>query len=257
MNKHKALLLIGLVFTLSQTACVSNKKLAYLNQVKDSTFTALFKMPTINKGDILYIGISGADPLSAAVFNNVNVATSGNMGVNIIPNVMTPGILVPENGNIELPKIGAIQVIGKTTQALSLEIQKAVKDYVKNPLVTVRYMNYRLSVLGEVNKPGVFTINNERVTILEALAMAGDLTVYGKRTNILLIRDQNGVQELKRIDLTTKAFLEAPYFYLKSNDVLYVEPNNAKAYAGTKTPVLLPVAISVISLILLIFNQFK
>jgi polysaccharide export outer membrane protein len=238
-------------------ACVSNKRLAYFHQVKDSTFSSTSYTPTIKKGDILYIAITGADPLNAAIFNSVNSIMPIGGGLNIMNNTSTPGVLVPEDGNIQLPKIGEIKAIGKTTQVLGLEIQNALLNYVKDPLVTVRYMNFRVSVLGEVNKPGTFIINNERITILDALAQAGDLTVFGKRDNVLLLRDDNGIQKLKRINLKEKTLLESPEFYLQSNDVVYVEPNKAKGYSGTNTAVLLPVAISSITLMLLIINQFK
>ena len=257
MKTTKTILAICLIITLFQVACVNNKRLAYFYGLKDTTFTTSYLPPTIKKGDILYIGVTGADPLSASIFNTVNNVSAANGGINVVSNVITPGILVPESGNIELPKIGSIQVIGKTTQALSLEIQKAITDYVKNPLVTVRYMNFRLSVLGEVSRPGIFTINNEKITILETLALAGDLTVYGKRDNILLIREQNGIQQIKRINLKNESLLTSPYYYLQPNDVLYVEPYKAKGYSGTDTAILLPIATSAITIILLIINQFK
>ncbi|MCS2958235.1 hypothetical protein NXX53_16430 [Bacteroides salyersiae] len=121
--------------------------------------------------------------------------------------------------------LGRIQVTGMSRSELANYLQTKISAYAKSPLVTVQILNFKISVLGEVNSPGTRQVNNERISILDAIGMAGDLTIYGERKNILLIRDNNGKKEFHRFDLTATDLLESPYFYLQQNDIVYVEPN--------------------------------
>lgn len=242
------------------TSCSTRKNLTYFNKLKDSNISLVNKdfEPVIQIGDILYIGISSADPLSSAQFNSSNVQpTQGAPGGagQMVQNVTT-GLLVGTDGAIEVNKIGKLIAKGKTKSEITKEIQQQLLPYLKDPVVNIRYMNYRVTVLGEVNRPSTININNERVSILEALGLCGDLTPYGNRKNILLIHENNGIKEFHRLNLSDNSIFNSPHFYLQSNDVLYIEPNNTKAYSTSQTAVLLPALISSTSLLVLLFQNF-
>lgn len=250
------ILLLLIVFT--QTSCVSNKHLTYFRGLNDTSFnlaTNNFE-PTIQKGDILYIGVTSANPAEASVFNSSNsIVQSG--AVNSMQLNTTPGQLITEDGNIKLPQIGEIKALGKTTKQLATEVQTAISLYLKDPLVTVRYMNFRVTVLGEVAKPGVINVTNERISVLEALGQAGDLTPYSKRENILIIRDSAGVQQAHRFNMLDKSIFSKPYYFMKPNDLIYVEANNVKGINTGIVPTILPLALSTMSLLVIIANQIK
>lgn len=181
----------------------------------------------------------------------------GASGGNTMVQNITNGLLVDTRGEIEVPKLGKIKAVGKTKAALALLLQKSLLAYLKDPVVIIRFMNYRVTVLGEVARPSTVAIQNERISILEALGMCGDLTIYGNRSNILLIHENNGVKELHRINLNNTSLFSSPYYYLQSNDVLYVEPNKAKAYSSTATPVILPNILAGLSLILILISTLR
>jgi len=132
---------------------------------------------------------------------------------------------VDVRGNVLMPGLGSINVLGKTKEQTIEAINKILANYVPNALVHIRFINFRITIQGEVARPGVFTINSERISLPEALTLAGDLTIYGKRKNILLLRENNGTIKTTRIDLTNAEFLNSEFYYLQQNDVLYIEPN--------------------------------
>lgn len=242
-------------------SCGFNKQLAYFKSTTDTCITVSQKdfEPIIQTGDILYVGVNSLDPVSSALFNFSTTGTSAAPGMqtaNTLPANTTLGILVNNDGSIELPKIGKISARGKTKDQLRNALLVALQPYLKEPVVTIRFMNYRVTVLGEVNRPGTLPILNERVSVLEALGLAGDLTMYGNRNNILLIHENKGVKETKRLTLNDYSLFSSPYYYLQSNDVLYVEPNKAKAYISSPVAVLLPAFTTSISLLVLVVNSF-
>lgn len=242
-------------------SCGFNKQLAYFKSTTDTSITVVQKdfEPIIQTGDILYVGVNSLDPMSSALFNFSTTGTSaapGMQSANSLPANTTLGILVNNDGTIELPKIGKIMARGKTKDQLRNGLLEALQPYLKDPVVTIRFMNYRVTVLGEVNRPGTLPILNERVSVLEALGLAGDLTMYGNRNNILLIHENKGVKETKRLTLNDYSLFSSPYYYLQSNDVLYVEPNKAKAYISSPVAVLLPAFTTSISLLVLVVNSF-
>src|SRR5690606_7705059 len=159
--------------------------------------------------------------------------------------------LVDSEGNIEFPVLGTIKVAGKTKEQLVNELKEKISRYVINPIVNLRIMNYQIAVQGEVNRPNVFKIDSERITLPEALTMAGDLTIYGKRDNILIIREDNGKKITQRVDLTSSDFINSEYYYLKQNDIVYVEPNKVRVNSAAVGPNV-SVAISVVSLLITI-----
>jgi len=257
MNKPTllSLSLFALLITLF-SSCVTNKRLPYFQNLNDTTFMLANKNfePLIQKGDILYVGVTSSDPASAAIFNTVNAIVIQN-GINAFANNTVPGILVNSDGLIDLPKIGTITVAGKTTKVLSTEIKEKVLPYLKDPLVTVRLMNNRITVLGEVSRPGTINIPNERITLLEGLGWAGDLTPYGNRMNVLVIRDSSGLQKVQRLNLNDNSVFNSPFFYLQPNDVVYVEPGKSRSIASSNLPLLLPSIISGLSFLVLLMNQ--
>ena len=258
MKNSIFLVLIIALFT-TQTSCVSSKRLTYFNGLNDSSFYLAAKTfePIIQKGDILYIGVTSANPVEAGVFNSVNSIISQSGGVSTMQSSTTPGQLITDEGVIKLPTVGNINALGKTTRQLSKDIEAAITPYLKDPLVTVRFMNFKVTILGEVARPGVINVNNERITILEALGQAGDFTAYSKRENLLIIRDSAGIQQTHRFNMTDNSLFEKPYYFLKPNDVIYVEANSVKSISTSVVPTVLPLVLSTLSFLIIITNQFE
>jgi polysaccharide export outer membrane protein len=247
-----------LIFIVFANSCISNKELSYFPRLNDTTFKLVSNNfePHIQRGDIIYVGVTSADPTSAALFNSTNAVMTQN-AIGAFPTLTVPGILITDEGIIQLPKIGTIEVMGKTTNQIAKTIKPLLEPYLKDPIVTVRLMNFRISVLGEVAKPATINILNERVTFLEALSYVGDLTAYGNRKNLLLIRDSSGVQITKRIDLTNNSSFNASTFYLRPNDVIYVEPNKVKSLASSNIPLITPYVFSALSILVILFQRIK
>lgn len=141
------------------------------------------------------------------------------------------GYLVDKNGNINFPQLGEINVRGLTRFELSERISRELKDrgLVNDAVVTVQFLNFKVSVMGEVVRPGTFEVDSDRITILDALSKAGDLTIYGRRDNLKVIREENGERIVAIVDLRSMDLMNSPYYYLKQNDIVYVEPNKARA----------------------------
>ena len=233
--KIKKLLLLGL-FIVLVTSCTSYKSVPYLqnpevvnNYGKELPMYDAKIMPK----DLLSITINTTDPQAAAPFN-LTVQTPMNAAVTNINTTTQPTLqlyLVNNQGEIDFPVIGRLLVGGLTKNQSEDLIREKLKPYLKEtPIVTVRLSNYKISVLGEGTRPGSFTVSNEKVNVLEALAMAGDMTVYGIRDNVKLIReDANGKREIINLNLNDADFIISPYYYLKQNDIIYVTPNKTKA----------------------------
>jgi len=249
-----------LVLLFLAASCGFNKQLAYFNSNgRDTTLSIAQKdfEPIIQTGDILFVGVTSLDPLSSAMFNFSSTGSSSGAsgGMMQVPQNTTLGILVNTDGTIDIPTLGNLKVVGQTKNQLRLTLTKLLLPYLKEPVVTIRFMNYRVTVLGEVNRPGTIPILNERVSVLEALGLAGDLTMYGNRNNILLIHESNGIKETKRLSINDYSVFSSPYYYLQNNDVLYVEPNKAKAYISSPIAVLLPAFSTSISILFLVINS--
>lgn len=232
--KTKSFIILSLCILL-MASCTSYKNVPYLqnpevvNRYADSL--PLYDA-TIMPKDLLTITVNTSDPEAAAPFNLVvqspiNVARSSNL-------TQQPSLqqyLVGNDGSIDFPVLGRLEVGGLTKNEAENMIRQKLGDYLKEtPIVTVRMSNYKIAVLGEVAKPGMFTVNNEKVNIFEALAMAGDLTVWGMRDNVKLIReDATGKREIVNLNLNNAEIVTCPYYYLQQNDILYVTPNETKA----------------------------
>jgi polysaccharide biosynthesis/export protein len=240
------------------TSCTSTKQVVYFNDLTDTANLATIANAKssfenkIQKNDQLSITVGGSNAADLAVLNSGSSSASvSNPTLGSGPNT---GFLVEADGNIKIPYVGKMKVEGLTRLELEDTLTKLYKDYTKNPTVNVRFLNYSFSVLGEVSRSGKYTMISERTTILEALTMAGDITVLGRRENVLVIREENGERKFARVNLLTKDIFNSPYFYLRTNDVVYVEPVKSKFIARTGVPQYLTLAAVGLSLILTIVN---
>lgn len=218
------------------TGCVSTKKMTqrslYFKEISDSLLqkAVLEYEPVFQKGDILSISVITPNELSSKLFNQSGGITNGvstAVDVNQV-NPVTGGYLVNEKGEIIFPYLGNVKAAGLTRQSLMDTLSSRLKYYVDSAFVSIRLLNYRITVLGEVMKPGTFSIPSERVTVLDAIGLAGDLSVYGKRNNIRVIRTTGGVRETGILDLNKGDIFNSPFFYLRQNDIVYIEMNDRK-----------------------------
>jgi polysaccharide export outer membrane protein len=233
---HAQLLMAGLCLTLLFSSCGPKVRAVYFTDA-DSLQShqvplAPFMEPLIQTDDILSITVQTIDPAAAIAVNQTPAAASS--GGTSTAGSISPisGFLVDKLGNVEIPMLGIVKLAGLTTTGAKEVIRAEAKKYYTNPTIQVRFANYRITVLGEVTKPSSYTIPSEKVSVLDAIALAGDLTIYGKRENILLLRDVDGHKEMVRLDLTSSKLISSPYFYLKQNDVLYVEPGKGRIAAN-------------------------
>lgn len=216
------------------TSCGSRKEIVYFQNQEQLTTSFEQYIPKIQPTDQLAIVISAADVAAVAPFNQMStIQTTANSNT-ISP--YSPTYTVDENGNISLPMVGNVKLAGLTRSQAIETIKNKVSKYVVNPGVNVNFVNFRISVLGEVTRPGSFIVPTERITLLDALGMAGDMTIKGKRENVTVIRESNGVKERYNVDLTSESALNSPVYYLAQNDVVYVEPNSAQVSASKFTP---------------------
>lgn len=230
-NKIFNLLIVIVILTIS--SCASKKELVYFQGDQQSTTKYEEYIPKIQSSDMLAISVSAADIKATEPFNQQSIyQVNSGMQNNPYAKVYT----VDENGYINYPLIGNVKVGGLTRTEAENELKSKISKYIVNPGVNINFTNFRISVLGEVAKPGNFTIPSERVSILDALGMAGDLTINGVRSNIMVIREQDGQKQTYNVDLTSKEILNSPVYYLAQNDVIYVEPNNAKISSSKFTP---------------------
>ena len=196
----------------------------------------------IQKKDILSISVSSLSPESTELFNMPNLPITPNMS-SVNSNPQTAGYLVSDDGFIKFPMLGKIQAAGLTSKQLEDTISHRLieRKLLYDPIVTARFLNFRVTVLGEVNRPGVVYAPNEQLSILEAIGLAGDLTIFGIRDNVMLIRQEGAEKLAIRLDLSSSKILQSPYFFLKSNDVIYVEPGKAKVATTDYTRQNLPI----------------
>lgn len=216
-------------------SCTSYKKVPYLQDMESlkaiEEIQPMYDAKILPK-DLLTITVNSSDPEAAAPFNLTVQAAIDASRTNVLTQRQTlQQYLVDNEGNIDFPIIGSIHVGGLTKNETENLIKEKLQPYLKEvPIVTVRMVNYKISVLGEVANPGTFTVNNEKVNLLEALAMAGDMTIWGKRDNVKLIReDESGNRNIIILDFNQADIVKSPYYYLQQNDILYVTPNKTKA----------------------------
>jgi polysaccharide export outer membrane protein len=237
------ILILGLFFGFA--ACSPSRDLTYFKDLKEA---GEYKSQVVNNkpliiqpGDLLFISVTSLSPESSVLFNTGVAATSGATSTdastvnNAVANTrrQDEGYVVDPAGFINFPVLGKVKVGGATRDEAIQTMTAAVKKYVKQPIVDIRLLNFKITVLGEVKTPSSFTVTQGSINVLEALGMAGDMTEFGKRENVLVIRERGGERVTTRLNLHNKDVFNSPYFYLQQNDIVYVEPDNRSKLAQT------------------------
>jgi polysaccharide biosynthesis/export protein len=258
-NRWLTTILFSIGFTLAMTSCVNTRKATYFNDIADTAMIAATNIPepVINPNDLLSISVSSLDPQSTILFNLPNTPVSPNNSGASGALQQAVGYLVNKDGMVKFPILGEIKAQGLTKKELETNITQQLlnKKLLFDPIVNVRFLNYRVTVLGEVARPGVITVPSEQISILEALGQAGDLTINGKRDNVAVIRQQHdGTRTVNRLNLNSSNVLRSPYFFLQSNDVVYVEPDKAKTAAASRSQQLLPSILSGVSILVVVIT---
>lgn len=184
--------------------------------------------PRIQPNDVLDISITSLSAESNVLFNRGIITTGSTTGAPMATS-KSEGYLVDKNGYVIFPIIGRVYLNGLTKQQATEELTTILGKYARDPIVNIRFMNFKVTVIGEVNNPSTFNVPSEKINIFEAVGLAGDMTPYGKRENVLIIREQDGKRITTRVNLNRKEVLNSPYFYLQQNDIIYVEPDKVKA----------------------------
>ena len=259
--KYLSLTIITTLVLLILSSCSTPKKFNYFKDIPDTVtnFTIVDTVDTritIKRDDILTITVTSPNPEA-----NVYFTAPGTPIPNAVTGTNTPNLntyLVDNDGDVYLPLVGKLHLQGlTTTEARNLVTQK-VAFFLKDPIVTVRFANFKITVLGEVTKPAIYILPNERVSVLDALGMAGDITFFGKKDNILLIREKDGKKVFTRLNLDSSSIFKSPNYYLQQNDILYVEPNEKKSAATDLAQTRkLSVFVSIASLIIVLLTRIK
>jgi polysaccharide export outer membrane protein len=247
---------VFLLVSLVMVSCASRKDIAYLQNVDSlgNNKETLNYEPKLQYDDLLSIIVSADQPELTIPFNMPQI--QGNYQINENQDGIKT-YLIDAYGFIEFPVVGKIKLAGLSRSEAVTKLQTAVKEYITNPTINLRILNYKVTVLGEVLKPGSLKINSERITLLEAISQAGDLTIYGKRDNLLVIRESDGKMTYNRVDITQADFINSPFYYLSQNDVVLVEPNKTKMNSSVIGPNVTTIisALSLLGTILIILTQ--
>ncbi len=252
--------LVVLAF-IGSTSCKTLEAPIYFNNVKDTLFkgTNLDIEPVIRPNDLLSITVTSLNPEASAMFNAPNTVAGNPTGSTQLVGQGTPnaGYLVNPDGTIQFPILGTVKASGFTKQELKNNITAMLveKKLLVDPIVNIRFANFRVTVLGEVAHPTVVTVPNEKISILEAIGLAGDLTIYAKRDRIVLIREEGGDKIVRRLNLNSTNIFNSPYYYLKSNDVVYAEPNENKITSASQLRQWLPIVISGATLVVIMVDR--
>ena len=253
------------------SSCGNTRQLVYMQGQFDTAQLSQVNAvePVIRKGDILSIIVYSDNPEATRIYNQSLITTGttaatsssgGSSGGTTIPgiNPSASGYQVDENGNIVFQGIGLIHVEGLTKALLKDTLDVRLTPFLQHPYYNIRFLNYKFTMLGEVLKPGLVSIPGERINLLEAIALAGDLTPYGRRDNVLVIRENNNKREFARLDLTKPEIMKSPYFYLQQNDMVIVEPNKKKA-ASTDivTARTISLAATIVSTLAIVYSIFR
>lgn len=252
ISKYSITLILSIAVLIMCGSCGSRKNMVYLQQ-DSSQINTLYEqyVPKIQISDILTVVVTAADPKVTAPFNPVSTMATSNL-TQSTDLALRPTYTVSEKGEITLPMLGKVYVAGLTRVQAIEKLRNELGQYIKDPGVNINFNNFRVSVLGEVARPGSFIMPSERVTVLEALGMAGDLTIRGVRNNVMVIREVDGQKTVHRLDLTQQNTLNSPYYYLAQNDVVYVEPNKSQINSsklGANTNIIISIASLLITVI--------
>lgn len=247
------------------SSCVSQRKLSYLRDVDASsadsinqTYTPL-KENYIAKGDLLSIFVNAIDIEAVQLFN-MPVANVQNLGAKTVSAAVGGGSLqgywVDPEGNIDFPILGKLHIEGMTTTMLKDTLTQLISHSVKDPIINVNILNFYVTILGEVKNPGRHGVSKQGMTIFEALGLAGDLTIYGKRNNVLVSREVGGKMEFARLNLNDEAIFASPYYHIRQDDVIYVEPNVARSISSQNIPFYMSVVTTLGSMATLVVSLY-
>ena len=250
------LVIIGLL-----SSCATKDDVVYFNGMSsaDNSIGLDSYSPTYHVDDELVIIVNALDSEAARPFNKSSVSVSLDI-LDARGRERIQTYRVDPNGNVNFPVLGELKMAGLNRQQATNMLQEKLADYIKNPIVDIETVNYRITVLGEVQRPGTYTAVNERITLVEAISLAGDLTIYGERENVLVIQDYDGKKTYTRVNLKSNDLFNSPVYYLSQNDVVYVEPNKTRAKnsaIGAQTGVILSslgLLISMTALVVTILN---
>ena len=261
MKKRYQLFTLLLLMITGFVSCIDTKKSTYFNGAADTSF---IQAPGANENiiqnnDILSIAISSLNADASAVFNTANnfvISSSSASGINS----QSIGYLVNAEGNIQLPILGNVRAAGLTKEELKKSITSVIveKKLLVDPIINIRHLNFEVTVIGEVGRPTVITVPSERISLLKALGLAGDITPYGEKNKVMLIREVKGKKKMVYLDLNDPAFLQSPYYYLFPNDVIYVRSDKNKLASIDRGRQILPSLIYSLSVIaVLVIDRLK
>lgn len=242
---------LPVALVLLMASCASPKKIEYFRDVEQLPATSSEKYePVLQADDLLLIIVSSSEPEAAMPYNlNTYITSSAASSESVGGNNRFQTYLIDNDGNISFPVIGKLKMGGLKKSAAVALLETELAKYIKDPIILMRISNYKFSVMGEVARPGVYASDTERTTLPEALSRAGDLTIFGNRKEILVIRENNGVKTHNFVDITSSEFINSPFYYVDQNDVIYVKPNRTRVNASAVGPNI-GIGISVISLAL-------
>ena len=266
--------LLLIITAIYMSSCGTTRPYVYMQGAFDTAALSKVNIPegVIQKGDLISIVVYSDNPEATKIYNqtiitgasssNGSTATSGTTGATEGISGSSPtsgGYLVDENGNIDFQGLGLLHIEGLTRASLKSLLDSKLKDtLLTNPYYNIRFLNNRYTMLGEVSKPGIFSIPSDHINLFEALSLAGDLTYFARRDNVLVIREINGKREFARLDLTKPEIISSPYFYLHQNDIIYVEQNKKKSVANDQvTTRNITIATSLVSIFVIIYTVFK
>jgi len=273
--RYIPLLFSILLFMLVLCSCGDTRHLTYMQGKFDTANLSQVKPsdPLIQKGDLLSIIVYSDNPAATAIYNQSVINGSGGGGAGATGTgaggegasvqqagtaPASPGYVVDELGNIQFQGLGLLHVEGLTKSQLKELLDSKLKIFLTNPYYTIRFLNYKFTMLGEVARPGIFSIPGERISLLEALGMAGDMTFYGRRDNILVVRQFNGKREFGRMDITKPEVMASPFFLLQQGDVVIVEATKRKVAANDQlTTRNISLGITIVSTLAILYSIFR
>lgn len=248
------------ILSISLFSCAKRNLVYFSDIYQDTEFSVPAQNtsePRIQVDDLLSITVTSLNPESNMLFNVGVLMPSGDRNNTIVNNPINENYLVDKDGYINYPVIGLINLKGLTKQEAINKMSELLNEYVKDPIINIRFMNFKVTVIGEVQTPNSFVIPTEKITILEALGLAGDMTAYGRRENVMIIREKDGVRTATRLNLNDKTILTSPYYYLQQNDVVYVEPYKTKSVQADTNPGQIAIITSAISLATIVILNFR
>ena len=270
-----------LILLVMFSSCGNTRQLTYMQGKFDTARLSKIELkePVVQKGDLLSIVVYSDNPEATALFNQTQSGNSGggssggsnsggssgssssSLGASTGISGGSPGsggYLVDEKGNIEFQGLGVLHVDSMTRSQLKDTLDARLTEFLKDPYCTIRFLNYRFTLLGEITRPGVFNIPGEHINLFEALGLGGDLTFFGRRDNVLVIRENNGIREFGRLDLTKPEVIGSPYFNLQPNDIVYVEANRKKIAANDQSAIrTITITTAIISTLAILYTLFK